>query len=69
MFLLGITGIQAQNTDLLKPPYVDQRVELLSIVFYLEPDTEYQLLLSGWYFKSKENYSIKDYDINFKTKK
>jgi len=35
----------------------------------LQPDTEYQLILSGWYFKSKENYSIKDYDINFKTKK
>jgi len=35
----------------------------------LEPDTEYQLLLSGWYFKSKENYSIKDYNLIFKTKK
>jgi len=35
----------------------------------LQPDTEYQLLLSGWYFKSKENYSIKDYNLHFKTKK
>lgn len=35
----------------------------------LKPDKEYQFVLMGWSFKSASGFSIKDYEINFKTKK
>ncbi len=35
----------------------------------LKPDKEYQFVLKGWSFKSENGFSIKDYEIHFKTKK
>ena len=35
----------------------------------LKPNKEYQFILTGWSFISKDGYPINDYEINFKTKK
>ncbi len=35
----------------------------------LKPDKEYQFVLTGWSFKSKDGYGMNDYEINFRTKK
>jgi len=35
----------------------------------LEPNKEYQFILTGWRIKSKDGFGINDYEINFKTKK
>lgn len=35
----------------------------------LKPNTEYQFVLTGWYFKSEDGYGIDDYTIQFKTNK
>jgi hypothetical protein len=35
----------------------------------LKPDKNYQFVLMGWSFKSPDGFGIKDYEVNFKTKK
>ncbi len=35
----------------------------------LKPDSDYELVLTGWAFKNIEGYSLKNYTIKFKTKK
>ena len=41
----------------------------VNIEVSLEPNKEYQFVLTGLAFKSKEGYEMADYEVNFKTKK
>jgi len=49
--------------------YLSKDFGSLIIKVKLKPDTEYQIRLSGWYIKSMKGISMKDYTLNFKTKK
>lgn len=41
----------------------------LIIEVKLKPNKEYQFVLTGWSFKSKDGFAMNEYEINFKTKK
>ncbi|MCB0705188.1 MAG: DUF4932 domain-containing protein [Saprospiraceae bacterium] len=48
--------------------YSEDRTSVF-IELKLEPNREYQFVLTGWRFKSEDGYGINNYEINFSTKK